>query len=510
MKRVAALLTLFALCGAAVWAQNVAEDEITGVEPGSVEFLNYEGPHQVVQSAEEIRGIGSALGLPDAAAGAESSYFGKYRVIRIIGEGEPGKFHADLFIITEDATVDHIDNVRRVIAGYLEATYEYEAEKAATIAEFLTYYNAVYRGDMEYLREKYKSAVIERLDPEKVGLATVYRDWPGKTQMLIPLRDTAEGPEPSADEAGGEEVVERVREEEEDRGVEQRRDMVEVREEQLAEDEEELEERKEELAEEEAAIEEEEEEIAREEEEIERQREAGAPEEETEAAEEELTQRREAVEQQRQEAEEEQQDIARAEQEQEERREDIQEEREQIAEDQQEMIEEEQERERQAAPPQTVPFVIFQESGGDLLGTIVKANAETGEILERSEVNVIRSREMLLLDDRMVVIAGVDEPPRTVRLTAVDGESLEVVGESDTDIYPGSDLQQRGGDLYAVVRRDGNWYLGRFTAELELRSSSERQVAPFTAISFDGELVYVQSSRREVLRLDRRSLRPPE
>jgi hypothetical protein len=507
------MVALSALCVTAAWGQSVAEEEITGIEPGSVEFLNYEGPHEVVQSAEEIRGIGSVLGLKDASPGAESSYFGKYRVLHVIGEGEPGTFHADIFIITEEATVDHIDNVRRVIAGYLSASYGFEDDKADTLAEFITYYNAVYRGDMEYFRGKYKRAVIGELDPEKAGIATVYREWPGNTQMLIPLRDTAEGAEPSADEAGGEEVVQKVREEEEDKGVEQRRDMVEIREEQLAEDEEELEERKEEAEEQEEQVEQAEEELAREEERIEEQRETGAPEEEIAEAEEDLEEQREEVERQREEVEEEKEEIERAEEEQEERREDIQEERERIAEDQQEMIEEEEERRRaeeEGPPARTVPFVLFQKSGGDLFGTIVKANAETGEIMSRSEVNVIRSREMVLQDDRLIVVAGVDEPPRTVRLVAVDGESLKAVGESDADVHPDSAIRMREGDIYAVVRQDGSWRLGRLSGQLQLRTTSEREAAPYTGISFDGETVFVQAADRTILRLDRRTLRPPE
>ena len=95
MKRAAAALILIVLTAPLLWSQNVAEEEITGVEPGSVEFLNYEGPHEEVQSAGEIRGIGSVLALPDAQPGAESAYFDKYRFLHIIGEGEPEKFHAD-------------------------------------------------------------------------------------------------------------------------------------------------------------------------------------------------------------------------------------------------------------------------------------------------------------------------------------------------------------------------------------------------------------------------------
>lgn len=513
MQRAAATLLLIVLTAPVLWSQNVAEEEITGVEPGSVEFLNYEGPHEEVQSAGEIRGIGSVLALPERQAGAESTYFDKYRFLHVIGEGEPEKFHADLFIITDRAVVDHVDNIRRIIAGYLEETYGYEQEKADTLATFLTYYNAVYRQDMEYFRQRYKTAVIEELDPEKAGLATVYSEWPGNTQLLIPLRDTAEGAEPSADEAGGEEVVDKVREEEEDRGVESRRDMVEVREEQLEEDEQELEERQEEARQEEEEIEQTEEEIAEQEEEIEEQRQEGAPEEEVAAAEEELEQQREETEQQREELEQEQQEIAQAEEEQEQRRDDIQEEREQIAEDQQEMIEEEQaqaEEQERKAPLRTIPFVLFRRSGGDLLGTVVKADTATGEVVGRSQINVIRSREMVLRDEQLVVIAGMDDPPRAVRLIAVNAESLEKAGESDADVHPDSALRQRNGDIFAVVRRDDQWRLGRFTGKLALRTTSERAVAPYTAMNFDGDTVYVQSTEGKVLQFDLQTLRTPE
>jgi hypothetical protein len=178
------------------------------------------------------------------------------------------------------------------------------------------------------------------------------------------------------------------------------------------------------------------------------------------------------------------------------------------------MIEEEEERQRRAEeegpPPRTIPFVLFRRSGGDLLGTIVKAEAFSGKVTSRSEINVIRSREMVIRDGELLLVAGMDDPPRTVRLVAVDAESLEVTGESDADVHPDSVLREREGDIYAVVRRDDTWRIGRFSAELRLRSSSAREVAPYTALSFDGQTLYVQSAGGEVLRLNRKTLRPPE
>jgi hypothetical protein len=106
-----------------------------------------------------------------------------------MSDGDEEKYSADIFFIDRDARVDHIKNVRRIISSYLASMYRYSIREADTLALFLTYYNAVYRGDMDYLARNYNKAVMKHINSSNAGLATDYRQWPGRTAMLIPLTD---------------------------------------------------------------------------------------------------------------------------------------------------------------------------------------------------------------------------------------------------------------------------------------------------------------------------------
>ncbi|MFI3257440.1 MAG: P83/100 family protein [Spirochaetales bacterium] len=156
----------------------------------SIVFVNYEGPHDVINSIEEIKSIGSELGViiePDATVAQNIGETDRYYVIHAVDPNTSSGLDADILVLGENALVDHIDNVRRIIAGYLESAYGYTPENASTIAVFTTVYNAVYRGQQDVFNAKYKSVVTENLIAEKIGLSVDYRDWPGNTQIIIPL-----------------------------------------------------------------------------------------------------------------------------------------------------------------------------------------------------------------------------------------------------------------------------------------------------------------------------------
>ena len=86
--------------------------------------------------------------------------------------------------------MDHIDNLRIIISGYLQSAYGYPEADARVIAEFATYYNAVYRGDIDMVNERYKTAVSDFMEPPTIGIDRHYSNWPGHTQLIIPVRYT--------------------------------------------------------------------------------------------------------------------------------------------------------------------------------------------------------------------------------------------------------------------------------------------------------------------------------
>ena len=235
MKKAIVLIVVF-LSVAGLFAQDVAEEELRSVDREIV-FINYEGPYDRIDTADEIKGLGWYLASVIDQNNERASFLLKYSVIRALDPAETGKFDADIFSIDRDAKVDHIDNVRRILAGYLEGTFDYSAEDARTLARFTTIYNAVYRGQLEYFSDKYKALVLSYLSRENAGLSTKYFEWPGATRMLIPLTaEAGKGVLGSLDttELTEEKVIEEMRQQE-DMGLEDRKDMVELKEREVEE-----------------------------------------------------------------------------------------------------------------------------------------------------------------------------------------------------------------------------------------------------------------------------------
>ncbi len=125
-------------------ALDVDVDELKSVDREIV-FINYEGKYTRIDTAEEIKAIGWILASTLEQSGRIGKFLLKYSIIRAVDPGEDEKYDADIISIDQEARVDHIDNVRRIIAGYLEGAYGYSPEDARMLAVFTTIYNAVFR-----------------------------------------------------------------------------------------------------------------------------------------------------------------------------------------------------------------------------------------------------------------------------------------------------------------------------------------------------------------------------
>ena len=497
----------------------VDRDELASIGDRSVQFINYVGPYEFTNTLDQIRDIGRALGARiDVRRSGEASVGGKYRVLHIVAPEIPEGLDADIFILDPDAAVDHIANLRTILAGYLETAYGFTTRDAYLLAEFATYYNAVHRGDSPMVQERYKEPVGRALSPVNIGLDTHYSNWPGKTEMLIPLRGalTGEGP-PRIDTGAISEpaVVDRMREEN-DMGIESRRGMVELREKELDEEQAALDERREET-ERRAA------EITREIEELSDGEEQSPPDspaspssssppsgdspsrpEKDERAQE-LRAEKKAVER-------EQAAVERRQREIDERTEDVMRMRDDIAEDENTIIK------RAETPPEdtftsaepVTPvwfLTVDNEGGGIPFGRVVKYNLEDGERLAVSEITAVRGRTLVLLPDSLLVIAGKNDGGSRVRPMLLDRDSLETRREGTHDIFPGSLITVQGSDIYLVTTEGGQWRLGKFNANLERKAVSEAVIEPFSSVSFDGASLFVQSSGGEIIKLSSSSLR---
>jgi len=461
-----------------------------------VTFYNYEGPQAVIQSREQIRQIGVPLGQAvrtgSATAGAQNRYF----VIHSVSAPEGSRLDADIFGLGANVGVDHIRNLRRIIQGYLQEAYNYSESDAALLAEFITIYNAVYRGNWDYFSGRYKTAVLGHLTPQRAGLSVRYSEWPGQTLILIPL---SIGGLSAVDTSviSDSRVIEEMRKDD-DKGVEQRQDLVDLKEREAAEAERRAAEQREAARAEEAAIaaerarvEQEQRQIAEDRRKLEEDKAAGTVTEEEAAQREaeldqkeaeaeqksgELDQREEAVARQ-------QEDAAKQEEFAEQKAEEARQDREQIAQDQQTIID-------RGETPQGILGAIIERQGATL-GRLIIFNPSNRQELRRSSLNSVSVRTITFIGERVLAIAGETGGNNAIRLVEINSRTLEMVKQGNDNIHPGSLLWVNGSNLYAITTNpDGTCNLGRFGVDLALQAKSRITVNPnATVIIQQGNLL---------------------
>ena len=200
-------------------------EEFLDLEP--IEFINYEGPNSRIDTRAQIREIGYSLGLLIKDGQSRAGGIGRYFVVN--SETGGSGLDADIFGLGVDVGVVHIRNLRLILQGYLEGAYSYSEREAAVLAEYITIYNAVYRGDINFFDSRYNDPVMEHLNQERLGLSIRFDEWPGQTLMVIPLGSIRPGPLSSIDTSSliNNMVTELLREEP-DMGLDTRIEMAEL------------------------------------------------------------------------------------------------------------------------------------------------------------------------------------------------------------------------------------------------------------------------------------------
>jgi flagellar biosynthesis GTPase FlhF len=479
------------------FSQSPDEPEIRSVSGQDVDFVNYSGPHAVVNTAAEITGIGTGLGNPVREGSSSSGSAARYQILHIIDPSVPDGFDADILILGTGAGVDHIRNLRRIIAGYLASAYGYTSDDASTLATFVTVYNAVYRGRMDYFTSKYKTAVTSNLTQSRVGLSLNYTQWPGATQIVIPISDPRGGLS-SVDTSAitDKNVIESLRSED-DKGIEDRKDMVDLKEreaDQLQEKADEAlaraqdEEQKARQAQAEA------EQARRDADRAQAEAAANPDDKEAQAKAEEASliaeQKETEAERQTQVAEEEAQKADEAQAAADQKRGEAQEERRAIAQDQGELIQQGQDALSQASG--VYGLKLLDDKG--LLSSVVRVSSQNGQTLKESPVRPVRSRTMFPVSDGIVAIAGENTKGGVVKLVVLDFSNMEIIRESTEIVADNSVLASDGASFYAVIRDGSNWVLAKYNDRLELQQKSALGVNPATPVVMTASGIIVTGS----------------
>ena len=518
------------------FAIEVDKPEIDSVKNKTIEFINYTGPHDAVDSADTIRGIGS--NLAGAVKAGRAGDMNRYSVIHCVDPAVKEGLDADIFIIGKNAGVDHINNVRLIIAGYLKAAYGYSDKDAATLAHFVTIYNAVYRGNMDFFNQKYKQVVTKNLTKEKAGLALRYDEWPGQTQIVIPLTDQKyAGTISSVDTTSisDKKVVEKMRE---DKGkdLEKRKEMVDLKERESEEaakraevakkeanvKQKEADKQKKEADTKQKAAEKQKKETEQKQKEAkkaeekaaktgkpedkkaaeEKKKEAEKSQKESEKKTEEAKKAKEVAEEEQKKADEAKKEVKEEEKMAEKKTEEAQTDRKDIASDTQKIIEEkkaEKKAEGDAAIASSIPgYGLKVVDDSKMLSELVLLDLKTEEELRTSGINTIRGRNLHIVGKNLMAIAGTKSGNAVIALVLIDAKSLEIVKQSQENIAGESVLVKNGNDYYAVIDNNGKYFIGRYNDKLELQAKSAVDVLPYTPITIGDKGLLVQDNKNSI------------
>ena len=521
------LLLVSALLTAGLFALEVNKNELNTTGDTTIEFINYTGPHKVIDSIEAIRSIGSGLGVQiarDPTKSISTSKNAKYYVIHAVDANESGKLDADILYIGADATVDHITNLRRIISAYLTAAYGYSDKDADTLAVFITVYNAVYRGNLDTFKAKYKNVVIENLSADNCGLSVNYKDWPGKSEIVIPLYDINNGGLSTVDTSviSDSSVVKSMKEDD-DKNVDSRKDMVDIKEREADAASEKAKEAQKKAVSEQKKLDEEKKKTTEAKKEAETAQKTAEEkqkvaeenpndkkaQEEAKEAKQEAEEKKQAAEEQQQKQEEQQTKTEEAKQEAKEQQAladkketEAQNERKEIAKDQAEV-----QKKEAAQALMTTEFGIILSDEANMLSRLVKFNIADGEVIKNSPVAQIRNRTVYKEGDGFIAIAGENSKKGAVKLVTISPETLEIAAESDNTIAEDSVLVQDGSEYYCVVDEKGKYYLGKFSGDLSLKLKSEIQVKSATPVTVTDAGIVVTDTNGKLRLLDKKDLK---
>jgi hypothetical protein len=453
--------------------------------------------------------VGQVIKSGAARAGATNRYF----VIHSVSGPDGDKLDADIFGLGADAAVDHVRNLRFIIQGYLQEAYSYSERDAALLAEYITIYNAVYRANWDYFTGRYKTPVIGSLNRQNAGLSVRYSEWPGRTLMVIPL---GIGGISSIDTTTitDSRVVEEMRKED-DRSVEQRRDMVDLKEresdaaaQQAARQRETVRNEERAVATERSRVEQDRQQTVEDRRQLEEDKSQGdvSP-QEAAAREREIAQREQATEQKSDELDKreselvlQREQVAEKEEFSEQKAEEARQERESIAQDQQAII-------NRGDEPAGLLGVMLEKSDS-ILGRPIALDPSTRAILRRSPLDTVYLRTITFTGGKILAIAGENRGNGAIRLIEINPRTLEMVKQGDVDMHANSLIWVNGSDLYAITidLASGTLNLGRFNTDLALQAKSQIAVNPNATVSVQQGSLLTQKADGSAAILDPASL----
>lgn len=453
------LVFLMVLLSVNLFAEiKVAEQEIQVKK--KIVFTNYRGVIQKSDKVEDIFNIGYYLAehrSPDYA-----QLRNKYSIRRVLSTNQL-LLSADVFSILPDAKVNHIKNVRRVLSAYLEKSFEYSKKTANNVALFVIYYNALHRGDSDYLKLKYAPEVLSSVSMAKVGITANYKTWPGNTEILIPISIS----DLYGKNLGNRELYKeatKVLGKQPDKGIDKRSQMLETRKKEIAKKESKLQTEK-------SKVNKKLDRVGKDIEKIKSE----TPSDERRQKLENADKKQNALNEDKTKLDKEEQKLKK--------------EREGLKEDSAKL--EEDKATVNYSGVENSKFLYFLKDSKK--GLVRQLNSIDKENLTVSRTkNNVSSQNIGILDSDTVV-AVYNSDKGIAKLTAFDGETFDILAQSKNTVYSQSKIMTDSGFAYAVVGTK-SFNLGKFDASMKLKIQSKIKVLPETDIIISKDYIFVTST----------------
>ncbi|MBN2735581.1 MAG: hypothetical protein JXR70_01280 [Spirochaetales bacterium] len=541
MKRNLFIFVSLVFLTASLFSLGVDVNEIKSDK--TINFIDYTGTVRIYP-VSVIYGWGKSMSTGIKAGKAEGWFSDVFSAVHVEDPGESGKYDADIISISPKGGVRHIATVRLIISGYLQDLYGYSASDADTLAFFVTIYNAVHRGDINYYAERYKAKVMGYLSAADVGMSTRYDQWPGATKIVIPLTAEAKAGDLSTldtTEITKDEVIDSVRDQE-DRGYEERENMVDLKEreviqdkEEVAQDKEEVTQVKEDLEKEKQDLEKEKEELAADKEEVKTisdetvkaEKEAEIADKEKEISdketaiaekEKEITDTETAISDKESAIVEKEKEIARDKEDlaTDKRVDEIKENPEKVAEElaqkEKDLAELEQNLKDAKTDEKTFAGKLYYLKTSDFLdgghfnNTMYIINAATGELEVKSPQSNISGREYQVNTDGVVVVTHKGTGMEDSYLTLLDRLTLDPLAVSEQAVFYRTFIEVYETNIYVIAHVGTDFYLAKFDYTMTPLAISKEKVHKDSFISFYGDRIYVNSYTKEIMQLSTKDL----
>ncbi len=492
----------------------VSEDEI---RTGRVEFINASNAPATEQARRQSIEAGRKL-ASDVVANGQAT-LENITVQRVYDPATPG-YGADILTIDPKANFAHINAIQRIIMGYTQAAYEYTPADSETISRFVLYYNAKQRGSLDKLKGKYSDPVIAALKPETVGIDRSYRNWAGKTQIIIPLvknvvrpgkqdlntteikKETDKTTKPEDKKQLTD--IENRRKDETDKKLDQKQDA-------LKQEQKQLEDKKQDLQKQQQQVQQQKQDTGKKIQELAKDPIKNAQEiKKEEQKQQDLTKQEQDLKKQEQKVDQAAQENKQAQQEVKDQKEnktsdvaantktDDQKKVENLQKENEDLKKQQEAKEQKSenVVGDKILFLRFVKfhSDGHYSNELWMLDPVKDDALYKSPYTNICGREFVVVPNQGVLVIGYEGTATDSKehlLALLEQDKLTLKVKSKENIYWRSPLILRDNKIYAIEIKDGQYYLARFNPDLSFDARTSEPINPDSDVTFFNEKIYV-------------------